>query len=555
MLPNATPAPRPTSAAPAPDGRAARPGHPARPGRPARTARRALRGVGAVVVASLLLAGCVAGRETTEVTPSGASAPPADVTALLPPNLDDALLGFYQQQVVWSACDGELECATIDVPVDWADGAGPKASVALKRQPAQGSADEREGSLLINPGGPGGSGLDFLSGALSLISPSVQERYDVVAFDPRGVGQSTPVTCVDDARKDELLSKDYALGTQAGRDEYVADRTELGAACLANTGDLLAHVDTQSAAKDMDLIRVLVGDERLTYLGYSYGTQLGATYAGLFPAQVGRFVLDGAVDVTLDSDGSSLGQAEGFERALRAYVTDCQAGSACPLTGSVDDGLAQIKALTERAYTDPLRTSDGSRVLTRTLAFYGVAVALYADENWPLLTQALRAAIQSNDGTSLLALADFYNSRNFDGTFSDNGTEAFAAIGCADDRVPDDVATMEKVRDEILAVAPTLGESFAWGGLFCAGWPTDPVTRSYDVAAPGAAPILVLGTTNDPATPYEWAQALAKTLESATLVTWEGEGHTSYGRSNDCIADAVDAYLLEGTVPAEGLVC
>ena len=318
---------------------------------------------------------------------------------------------------------------------------------------------------------------------------------------------------------------------------------------------MLEHVDTGSAARDMDLLRALLGDEKLTYLGYSYGTQLGGTYAALFPERVGRLVLDGAVDYTLEADELSAGQAEGFERALRAYVTDCMAGARCPLTGSVDDGLKQIRELTERAFTDPLPTQDAGRVLTRTLAFYGIAITLYADESWPVLTQALAMALQRNDGSGLLSLADAYNSRDFDGGFQDNSTEAFTAIGCADGRAPADLAHMQAERDKILAVAPTLGESFAWNALVCAGWPTPAKPFTADPSAPGAAPIVVIGTTNDPATPYEWSQSLAKTLESGVLLSWEGEGHTAYGRSNECIAGAVDAYLLDGTVPQDGLVC
>jgi len=431
-------------------------------------------------------------------------------------------------------------------------GAAGKASLAVERTQASGT---KQGSLLINPGGPGGSGIEFLDAALSSISPEVQEAYDIVGFDPRGVGKSSPVTCLDAAGKDELLSSDFNLDTDAGRADFQAAWTAFGAACQANTGDLLGHVDTASAARDMDLLRALLGDEKLSYLGYSYGTQLGGTYAALFPDRVGRLVLDGAVDYTLDADALSLGQAEGFERALRAYVTDCMAGSGCPLTGSVDEGLRQVRDLTRRAYTDPLPTQDAGRVLTRTLAFYGIAVTLYDDQSWPLLTQALTMAMQRNDGSGLLSLADFYNRRDIDGNFEDNSTEAFTAVSCADGRAPVDVGHMQAERDKILAVAPTLGDSFAWNALVCAGWPTPAEPLTADPSAPGAAPIVVIGTTNDPATPYEWSQSLAKVLSSGVLVTWEGEGHTAYGRSNDCVAAAVDAYFLEGTVPQDGLVC
>ncbi|MGO1316446.1 MAG: alpha/beta hydrolase [Cellulomonadaceae bacterium] len=504
--------------------------------------------------AALALAGCTGDSgEPTPTATSASSETPAPTTApLVPEGLDEVLVPFYSQTINWQDCDSG-QCADISAPLDWDEPDAGEIQLALKRVPASGQA---EGSILINPGGPGGSGVEFVDYAVSLISPEVTERYDVVGFDPRGVGSSEAVICLDDAAKDVALSKDYDTSTPAGLAEIEADAAAYGQACLENTGRLLGNVDTQSSAKDMDLIRALVGDEQLTYLGYSYGTQLGAAYAGQFPDRVGRMVLDGGVDITLDSDSANLEQAQGFEGALRAYVEDCQGGTDCPLTGTVDEGLAQIHALVQRAFDNPLPvSSDPDRRVTQTLAFYGIAVALYDDQSWPYLTMALTQAIDSNDGQILLLLADMYNDRNADGTFSSNSGEAFRAIGCLDSRGDWDPAHMASEAAKILEVAPTLGESFTYGALGCKHWPAPVVPVDYDMAAPGAAPIVVIGTTNDPATPYEWSQSLADTLDSAVLLTWEGEGHTAYGRSNACIADAVDAYFLDGTPPAEGLVC
>lgn len=522
--------------------------------RPGRGAARA----SAVGLALVLLAGC-SGDDTPVVTRTGTDAPTSDTTEpgtpnpgpLVPDGIDEALVPFYSQQIAWQAC-GDRECATVEAPLDWADAGAGSTRLALERAVAEGEA---QGSLLINPGGPGASGIDFLDYGVSLISPEVREQFHVVGFDPRGVAASDGVACLDDAAKDAALSKDYDYSSPEGLAELEADATAYGEACLEKTGELLGHVDTQSAAKDMDLIRALVGDEKLNYLGYSYGTQLGAAYAGQFPDRVGRLVLDGAVDITLDADESSLQQAQGFERALRAYVTDCQENEdSCPLTGSVDDGLAQIKALVDAAYENPLPTDSG-RELTQTLAFYGIAVTLYNDSSWPMLTDALAGAIGEGDGTYLLYLADVYNDRQADGTFASNSSEAFRAIGCLDGRGNSDPAHMAAEAERIREAAPTLGESFGYGALLCKNWPVPAAEVTYDISAPGAAPIVVIGTTNDPATPYEWSQALAKTLESAVLVTWEGEGHTAYGRSNECITEAVDQYLLEGTVPQDGLQC
>ncbi|VTR75281.1 alpha/beta hydrolase [Cellulomonas hominis] len=505
--------------------------------------RRALAGRVAALVAvvALALAGCVGPKEQTSVTQEPEPTA-ADVRGL------DAI---YAQQLDWQPC-GDLECATLVVPLDYAEPDGDTIEIAVSRHVATG---DRIGSLLINPGGPGSSGIDALSSiALPRFGKEVVERYDLVGFDPRGVASSTPVTCVDGPTMDELVSTDFDFSSDAGIAEAEAAYGAFGAACLANSGPVLEHVDTVSAAKDMDVLRAVLGDETLSYVGYSYGTQLGATYAALFPEQVGRLVLDGALDPTLSPQELSEGQAAGFESALRAYVADCQAGADCPLTGSVDDGLAQIKALLDRARRSPLPTGT-DRPLTGALAFSGIALPLYDEGSWQYLTMGLDAALTEGNGAVLLQLADLYYDRNADGTYASNSTPAFWSIGCADDRGTTDVAEMRAQAAAIEAAAPTVGYFFSYGGVICAQWPVPEAGGLDDYAAQGADPILVIGTTNDPATPYAWAESLAKTLESGTLLTYEGEGHTAYGRSNACIADAVDAYLIEGTVPEEGTRC
>lgn len=495
--------------------------------------------VAAVVVGALVLAGCSPAKHQ-------AAAPTAPAATDVPADLQR----FYTQELEWVAC-GELQCATAIAPLDWADPTGDTITLALSRQPALGG--EAIGSLLLNPGGPGASGIDFLESAVSMVSESVQQQYDLVAFDPRGIAGSTPVACVDAPELDAILAADIDTsdaGLQEAEDRYGA----FGAACLERTGALLEHVDTVSVARDLDMMRAALGDSALTYLGFSYGTEIGATYAALFPEQVGRLVLDGALDPTLSSTELAVGQAGGFESALRAYVTDCQAGADCPLTGDVEDGLAQIRALLDRAAVSPLPTTS-DRALTSSLAFYGIALPLYSQDNWPYLTQALTTALQDDDGSLLLYLADVYSDRDVDGTYSSNSSEAFWAVGCADERASADIADMRAEAAQIDEVAPTVGSFFAYGGIVCAQWPT-PVSEPLEsYAAEGAAPILVIGTTNDPATPYAWAQSLADTLSSGTLLTFEGEGHTAYGSSNDCIAGAVDTFLLTGEVPAEGTRC
>jgi pimeloyl-ACP methyl ester carboxylesterase len=499
----------------------------------------------AAVAVALVVAGCSTPKHQTEVPTSASSSGTSGAPA--------GLERFYGQQLDWTTC-GKLECAKATVPVDWSAPDGAVIQLALERQRATGGT--AVGSLLVNPGGPGASGVDALeSVALERISAGVLAKYDVVGFDPRGVSRSAPVTCADSKTLDAIVSADPDYSTTAGIDAVEQTYADFGAACLAQTGALLGHVDTVSAAKDMDVLRAALGDEKLTYLGYSYGTQLGATYAALFPARVGRLVLDGALDPTLSYDETAIGQAKGFESALRAYVTDCQAGKACPLTGSVDDGLQQIKNLLDRARAKPLTTDQAGRRLTGSLAFTGIALPLYSSSYWTYLTAALTKALQSDDGSGLLSLADTYYERSPDGTYANNSTEAFWAIGCLDDQPSSDLADMRASAAAIEKAAPTVGYYFAYGAVICAKWPVPEVGPLDSYAAKGAAPIVVVGTTNDPATPYAWAQSLSKLLSSGVLLTYKGEGHTAYGVANACLNGAVDAYLLDGTVPADGTRC
>lgn len=492
---------------------------------------------------ALAVTGCTAPKHQAGTTP-----PPADVDSAPSAELEP----FYAQVLAWETCD-EGECAMLEVPLDYADPGGQTIRLAVARQRA--TDGDPIGSLLLNQGGPGGSGVDFLDYATELVSDDVQARYDLVGFDPRGVQHSQPeVTCLTAPKMDELLAYDPDYSTPEGVQRSIDLYADFSAACLEHTGPVLGHVDTVSAARDMDVLRAVLGDTDLSYLGFSYGTQLGATYAGLFPDRVGRLVLDGAVDPTLTTEESTLAQAVGFESALRAYVTDCQGGARCPLTGSVDEGMGQVRELLDRATAEPLPTGT-DRPLTGALAFSGVAVTLYSQSYWTYLTSALTAAIEQGDGSILLTLSDSYYGREADGTYSSNQTEAFWSVGCADSRASADLDDMAAEAVEIEEAAPTVGSYFTYGGVICAGWPVPLVGGLDDYSAPGAAPILVIGTTNDPATPYAQAQALAELLSSGTLLTYEGEGHTAYGSSNDCVTQNVDGYLLEGTVPEEGTTC
>lgn len=549
--PHATPAsPHDPSEQPEPSALTA-PGVPS--GSPAPRRSRVLRAAAAVAGVSLVLAACSepGSKVQTDVDQSGATTAAPSGDALSTDGIDADLLPFYEQTVDWTDCGSGFECADIEVPFDWDDPAADTITLGAKRYPASG---ESQGTVLINPGGPGGSGVEFVQYVPFLFGQPLLENFDVLGFDPRGVGESSPVACLTDAERDVSDAKTYTPD-DAGLAEMRADAKVFGEKCLENTGPVLGEVDTQSSARDMDVIRHVVGDEKLNYLGYSYGTQLGATYAGLYPETVGRMVLDGAIDLRLSDHEMSLQQAVGFENALTAFVDDCLASGSCPLTGTTDEALAQVTGLLDQILANPMPTGDAERPLTQTLAFYGIAQPLYSEQLWGQLTDALDSAISDGDGSGLLASADSYNSRNTDGTYADNQGEAFRAINCLDSRTEVDMATLAAEAAEIEAAAPTVGQFFTYGGLGCADWPFPQAEKTGDLAASGAAPILVIGTTNDPATPYVWAQGLAEQLESGVLVTYEGEGHTAYGQSNACVLDTVDEYFVDGTVPDEGLVC
>ena len=541
---------------------------PARHGRPGRL------GTAVVVAALTVLAGCTPGtdqgqdpapvEQESESGTTGARAPVDGgggspdgdaATGTAGATAGDAPAGleeFYAQELDWSACETSFECATLTVPLDYAEPEEDSIELALLRSAATGQA---QGSLVVNPGGPGASGVDYAMMAGAVVSPEVARVYDVVGLDPRGVGRSAPVTCLDDGAMDEFLGSDPSPDDPAEEAEVEALLEDFAAACEANAGDLLDHVSTVEAARDMDVLRAALGEDSLTYLGASYGTFLGTTYATLFPERVGRFVLDGAIDPTLSAVEMGLGQAAGFERATRAYVEDCVAGGDCPLGQDVETAMAAIPEFLAGLDQNPLPvTGDEVTELTEGWGMLGIVVAMYAEDFWPILTQALERARQG-DGTLLMFLANTYASRGADGVYEGNGMQAIYAVNCLDRPAEEtDELDTAAVRAQFEEVSPTWGRYLAGEGA-CGVWPAEASETVEDYSATGAAPILVLGTTRDPATPYEWAVDLADVLDSGMLVTYDGDGHTAYGRSNDCVDGAVDAYLLDGTVPEDGLTC
>ena len=516
-----------------------------------------------VALAALLACGgLTACQGETDIKASPAT---ASASAAVPAGLES----FYSQKVSWYACakkgmaeatsgqDTGFTCAKVKVPLDYDNPGGQTIEIAVKKRAAGGASI---GSLFVNPGGPGGSGIDLVDEAGSYFSKKLTSSYDVVGFDPRGVGASTAVDCLTDAELDaeRAGANDPATPSASATEERAQ---KMGEACTSktSTSGLLDHIDTISVARDLDILRAVDGQQALTYLGYSYGTYLGATYAELFPANTGRLVLDGAVDPSLSAEELALGQAKGFEASLRAYVESCQSSKlGCPLSGDVDSGVSQVREFLESTKTAPVPTSDSKRPLTYDLAVYGVLGSMYQTQAWPSLTLGLSQAMGKEgkpDGSALLKLADLVSSRESDGTYSNNGAEALMAVNCLDYPVQGDNASWEKNAKAIKETSPTFGSQLLYPDAYCQGWGHTSSRKREKITASGAAPILVVGTTGDPATPYAWAQALAEQLESGQLLTWEGDGHTAYGRSNDCVKKAVDTYLLNGTMPDKGLTC
>ncbi|AZZ54467.1 alpha/beta hydrolase [Rathayibacter iranicus] len=495
-----------------------------------------------VVVVSLLTA-CFTTGSTVATTSTPA-----------PQSVDADLARYYSQVLVWDDCGGGAFCADATVPLDWDNPAGDTASIALVRRPA--TEGPALGSLLMNPGGPGGSGVDFIRKSASLaVDTRLAARYDVVGFDPRGVGASTAVSCLDAAGLDSYLY-DITPG-ERGSDEWIqAQRTSaaaFAAGCEQRSGPLLPEVGTPNAARDLDVLRAALGDERLNYFGYSYGTYLGATYAGLFPERVGRLVLDGAIDPAATSFDVLREQAKGFERALRAYLADCLGSSGCPFTGSVDEAMTQLHSMLAQVDESPIRANDGRKLGANTL-WTAIIYPLYDANGWRPLSEML-SDVRRGGAEIAFQYADAYNSRSAKGTYSGNSTEAFLAINCMDYSFNADTASMRADAAALEEAAPTVGRYLAYGDIACGEWPVASQGSRAPIRAEGAAPILVVGTTKDPATPYIWAQALAGQLADGHLITYNGQGHTAYNKSNSCVNDAVDAYLIDGTVPEEDPQC
>ena len=459
----------------------------------------------------------------------------------------------------WKTCHKDFQCATLKVPIDYTNKTAGTFNIAVIRY-RDTSQHNRLGSLVINPGGPGVSGVEYALNAQYIVNPSVLERYDIVGFDPRGIGSSTPINCLNAAEKDILFASDPKPDNAAEYAKAISDTQSFVNKCVAKTKNL-EHFSTFDAAHDMELLRQGLGDSKLNYLGFSYGTYLGTLYAQQFPNNVGKFVLDGAIDPSISIEEQSMVQAAAFDHALANFIADCPHQKNCPLPANATAKF--FTDLFKKVSTSPLTITNGTtkRTITEALVVTGTASALYDDAaGWPLLRTAITQALRG-DGTTFAKLADAYNGRNKDGTYSDNQNDANVIIDCLDWHESLSNEAIRANADKFAKVAPVFGPYVAYSGITCnllnqATGNTKITTDQNSVQIQKTAtPILIIGTTQDPATPYAWAQALAKYINGSHLITMQGEGHTGYGRGSGCVDDAVDSYLTKGTIPAEKLVC
>ncbi|MFF7456741.1 alpha/beta hydrolase [Kitasatospora sp. NPDC008115] len=535
-----------------------------------RFSRRAL----PAVAAATLLAACTSSGGTTAAptaapppaeTASATATPTPTPTATPTPTptvkptgqADPALQAFYGQQLNWAACkddpkiektdESAVQCTTLKVPLDYTNPSGDTLDVAVVRKPAT-MPDQRVGAVVVNPGGPGGTGVGFVQRNPEYFQKGVRERFDTVGFDPRGVGGTSPVNCLDDKTRDDWVNTDNP-GPDHGK--VLAD------ACQAKYGKLLPFIGTRNSVRDMDVLRAALGEQKLTYFGLSYGTYIGSVYAEEFPDRVGRLVLDGAVDPSLPLAQHNIEQYAGFERSLNAFAAYCAKKAQCPLGKDPGKAAGKLADFLDGLEQKPLTTSTG-RVLTTTAAWTGVVEGLYGDESaWDQLRTVLTQAMVNGKGDHLLAYADSYNRRDKDGHYSASA-DAYTAIHCADGatNVPTGEALQAAYAD-LAAKAPLLSRHEPSAAIFdpdCRSWPFRSTEQSHVITSKAQAPIVVVGSTGDAATPYANAEKLTAQLGNAVLLTREGEGHTGYGWSA-CIRTAVDAFLLEGTAPAAGTRC
>jgi pimeloyl-ACP methyl ester carboxylesterase len=519
------------------------------------TYRRRMRSVRVVVVAvALASAGSLASAHVQAAPVSMVVEGATGSANRFEPVSDPRLQVFYDQGISWRTCPGKgaaVQCASVTVPLDYERPTGRTIDLALLKVPARGPSPA---SLVVNPGGPGAEGLDFAEYLGAVIDSDVRAAYDIIGFDPRGVGLSAPVECMTGKQTTRWNRTDSTPDTARERATLMSRAAQISQGCLRSDRELARFVGTENTVRDMDIIRSALGAPELNWLGFSYGTLLGALYAQEFPDRVGRMVLDGAVDPSLDAMQVSQDQSAGFQRAMQRFAADCARKSDC-VARTQQGVLERINALLRELDAAPLRT-DGSRRLVQSEALTALFFSTYSTDLWPTLRTGLRQAV-AGDGTTLQLLAQLANQQVGPNRYSGNMASAFYAIGCWDYPAPPDEAGLQRAAAEWSrgVAVPEMGSAMSWGNAPCSQWFEQSSRPPAEVSSETTAPILVIGTRFDPATPYAWSQALARQLATSTLLTYRGDGHTAYGDTTLCIDDIVDRYLLTGVVPEPGTTC
>ena len=456
------------------------------------------------------------------------------------PEIPTNLAAYYAQQLQWQSCYENYQCADLLVPIDYTELKTGTFTISVLKYPTTG--EKKLGSLIVNPGGPGGSGVDYAYAAGYLFSPAILNAYDIVGFDPRGVSRSEPIVCVSDKELDANYASDSKPDNEQEFTRTLIESKKFIQQC-EEKNKYLTSFSTANAARDMDILRQAVGDKQLNYMGKSYGTFLGTLYAQFFPDKVGRMVLDGAVDPSISNFQQGLTQAVGFDKAFAAFVTDCAKRSDCPLPKDNKAAIDEMKKILSQLENKP------NKRLSESLALLGTASALYdSATGWPELRAAIKAVKQGKAG-KFLELADEYTGRTEEGDYNANEFDSGAIIDCLDFTDARSVKQMKEDAKVFAEQAPLFGPYLAYGGLVCQYFGTPQATEV--VPTKTANPVVIIGTTGDPATPYEWAQGLNKILTNSVLISLIGDGHTGQGQGNKCVDGQVDDFYLTKVAPRE----
>jgi pimeloyl-ACP methyl ester carboxylesterase len=461
------------------------------------------------------------------------------------PETPTSLSAYYAQELQWQSCYDNYQCADLLVPIDYRNLKTGTFNISVLKYPT--TNKKKLGSLIVNPGGPGGSGVDYAYAAEYLFSPAILNAYDIVGFDPRGVSRSEPIICLTDKELDANYESDAKPDNEKEFAQTLIDSMKFIQQC-EEKNEHLTSFSTANAARDMDILRQAVGDKQLNYMGKSYGTFLGTLYAQFFPDKVGRMVLDGAVDPTISDFQQSLTQAIGFDKAFAAFAADCNKRSDCPLPRDKDAAIKFMKLLLRQAEKKPIATKNNNRLLSESSMVLGTASALYdSATGWPDLRKAIAEA-KSGEGDTFLKLADEYTGRLEDGSYRSNEFDSAAIIDCLDFTDARTIREMKKEARLFVENAPLFGPYLAYSGLGCKYFETPKATRILPTKT--ANSIVIIGTTGDPATPYQWAQGLNKLLRKSVLLSLTGDGHTGQGQGNTCVDGQVDDFYLENAIPA-----